>query len=77
MFKKINKEKVRKAIEVTEEWIKRAEAKGVKDTFDDKNGNRGATILWCEKRNLKLYKKMLNLTYFKELGSLKELYKAI
>ena len=73
---KINKVKVKRALKATEQWIKGAEERGVKETF--KMGNDvGFTILWCEKRNASAYNEMLKLTYIKELGELKELYQAI
>lgn len=77
MLRKINKDKVNKALESTEKFISESEARGAKDTFDNGNGSTGFTILWCEKRNAKLYKEMLNLNYIRELGELRELYQAI
>ena len=75
---KINKTKIKTAIEATEGWIKLAEERGAKDTFENKGGSFGFTILWCEKRNLQEYKEMLNYNDTKELDeSLLELYKAI
>jgi len=76
--RKINKIKIKKAIESTEKFITEAEAKGVKEIF--KMGNDvGFTILWCEKRNLSSYKEIINLTYLYELKNygLYELYQAI
>jgi len=76
--RKINKIKIKKAIEATEKFITEAEAKGVKEIF--KMGNDvGFTILWCEKRNLSSYKEMINLTYLYELKNygLYELYQAV
>ena len=76
MLRKINKDKVKKALASSEKWVKEAEARGAKETF--KMGNDiGFSILWCEKRNIRSYKEMLNLDYIKELGELRELYQAI
>jgi len=70
-MRRINKEKVIKALNASEEWIKEAEARGAKETF--KMGNDvGFTVLWCEKRNVREYKEILSLDYIKELGELKE-----
>lgn len=69
-------EKVLKAIKSTEEWIKKAEEKGEKDTFEMGN-DIGFTILWCEKRNLEEYKEMLGKDKRTLTGRLKELYQAI
>jgi len=76
MPRKINKAKIQKAIKATADWIRQAEAKGVKETFEMGN-DVGFSVLWCEKRNLSAYKEMLELTYCAELGELKELYQAI
>ena len=76
MLRKINKEKVLKALQSSEKWIKEAEERGAKDTF--KMGNdTGFGVLWCEKRNAREYKRMLGLDYVKELGEMRELYNAI
>ena len=76
MLRKINKDKVKRALASSEKWVKEAEARGAKETF--KMGNDiGFSVLWCEKRNIRSYKEMLNLDYIKELGELRELYQAI
>ena len=76
MLRKINKDKIKRALESSKKWVKEAEERGAKETF--KMGNDvGFSILWCEKRNISSYKEMLDLDYIKELGELKELYMAI
>ncbi len=75
-MRKINKEKVKKALIASEIWIQEAERKGAKETFEMGN-DVGFTILWCEKRNVRAYKEMLELDFVFELGELKELYQAI
>ncbi len=77
MFRKINREKILKALKSTEKWVNQAEAKGVKETFEMGN-DIGFTILWCEKRNLEKYNEMLENQFVRQLRpELKDLYRAI
>ena len=77
MYRKINKEKVLKALRSSEEWVKGAEERGAKETFEMGN-DIGFTPLWCEKRNISEYKEMLSLDFVREMGcDLKSLYRAI
>lgn len=69
MLRKINKDRVLKALESSEKWVKEAEERGAKST--------GSNVLSCEKRNVSSYKEMLSLDYIKELGYLRDLYQAI
>jgi hypothetical protein len=72
----LSDKKVLKAIKSTEEYIKKAEEKGLKETFEMGN-DIGFTTLWCEKRNLKKYKEMLGKDKRKLEPELKELYQTI
>jgi hypothetical protein len=69
--------KIKKAIEATEKYIKEAEARGAKETFDMGN-DVGFTILWCEKNNLRKYREMLEYKDKRQLPDyLRELFRAI
>jgi len=76
MYRKINKDKVSKALKASEKWVEGAEARGVKETFEMGN-DIGFSVLWCEKRNIRAFKEMLSLTYLIELSELRDLYRAI
>lgn len=69
-------QKVLNALKCSEEWVKEAERKGIKETFKMGNGI-GFTSLWCEKRNIKEYKEMIGKDKRKLKAGLRELYRAI
>ena len=66
-------EKVMKAIEATNEFIKKCDENGNNQEFSD----YGLTIYGCEKRNLEEYKEILGKDKRKLTGRLRELYQAI
>lgn len=69
--------KIIRAIEATEKYIREAEERGQKETFEMGN-DIGFTILWCEKNNLRKYREMLEYPDKRKLpADLKELYQAI
>ncbi len=68
-MEKINKAKIKKAIDVADEFIAICDEKGVIDT--------GANVLSCVNRNASAYRDMLELDYVQELGSMRDLYMAM
>ena len=74
---KKSEQKIITAMEATEKFIREAEAKGAKETFEMGN-DIGFTPLWCEKQNLIKYREMLEYKDKRTLPAyLKELYQAI
>jgi len=71
-----NDKKVLRMIRWCEEYIRRAEANGEKETFP-MGDDIGFNVLWCEKRNLEEYKEMLGKDKRTLQGRLKELYLSI
>ncbi len=70
-----NNDKLKKAIEATEEYIKNCEKKGNTKKFTD---NYGLTIYGCEVRNLREYREIEKVKDKRTLkGRLKELYLSI
>ena len=70
MYRKINKDKVNKALKCSEEWVNQAKEKGVENT--------GSNVMFCEERNISVYRDILSKDYILEMDSFeKELYRAI
>ena len=70
-YRKINKKKLQKAIDATEEFLKNAKNKNEFTYY-------GLTVYGCEKRNLSEYKEIKEKDYYLELTKReKELYNAI
>lgn len=72
--------KVLKAIEATQKFLLKAEAKGFTEEFTkglSDSGSGGLTIIGCEKRNLEEYVEILGKDKRKLTGRLRELYFAI
>jgi len=69
--------KVLKAIKYNEEYIKKAEERGEKETYEKAGGFTGFTTLWHIKMELKYYREMLGKDKRRLSMHLRELYQAI
>ena len=73
---KLSDKKVLKALRSSIDFVKKAELRGAKETFEMGN-DIGFSVLWCEKRNIDKYKEMLGKDKRTLRPELKELYQTI